>query len=48
MKKFAYGFAFGIVVATIGLSNIALVFDHFLNTAKVEMHKTVNEIKENQ
>ena len=48
MKKFAYGFAFGVVVATIGLSNIALVFDYFLNSAKVEMHKTVNQIKENQ
>ncbi len=48
MKKFAYGFAFGIVVATIGLSNIAVVFDYFLNQFKVEMHKTVNDIKEKQ
>jgi len=48
MKKFSYGFIFGAVVATVGLSNIALVFDHFLNIAKVEMHKTVNEVKEKQ
>jgi len=48
MRKFSYGFVFGVVVATVGLSNIALVFDHFINMAKVEMHKTVNQVKEKQ
>jgi len=48
MRKFSYGFIFGAVVATVGLSNIALIFDHFLNIAKVEMHRTVDQIKEKQ